>query len=188
VSESRISKTACTVCSHPKTEEIDRLLVGGTGYRQITKRFGVSISALSRHRKNHLSPALQRVHNKREEKRGESLLDRVERLITRLEALADDAAGGGQARLLLDTAQQLRETYKLFGKLTGELDDRPQVVNVLVSAEYQQVRDAIIGALAAYPEARVAVSRRLLELETGGAGAGPPALPVVEGKAVGGRL
>lgn len=172
----RIAKTACTVCQHPQHEEIDRLLVGGVGYRTIAKRFDLHFQAVGGHKRNHLSRQLQAVHSKREEKRSESLLDRVERLITKLETLADEAATAGKASQLLAASRELRESYRLIGKLTGELDERPQVLNVLVSPEWQQVRAVLVAALADYPDARVAVSGRLLELEAGGGASGPSAL------------
>jgi hypothetical protein len=40
-------------------------------------------------------------------------------------------------------------------------------VNVLASAEWLVVREAVFGALTPYPEARAVVSGHLLELEAG---------------------
>ena len=89
--------------------------------------------------------SLQAVHSRREERRSGSLLDRIERLISKLEALAEDAATTGKASQLLAASRELRESYRLVGKLTGELDERPQVLNVLVSPEWQ-VRAAIASS------------------------------------------
>ena len=48
----------CTICRHPKREEIDRALVRNeAGYRTVAARFGISASALFRHKREHL-PAL----------------------------------------------------------------------------------------------------------------------------------
>ena len=48
----------CTICRHPKREEIDRALVRNeAGYRTIAARFDISPSALFRHKREHL-PAL----------------------------------------------------------------------------------------------------------------------------------
>ena len=44
-----------SICRHPKRSEIDRLVVEGMSYRNITERYGVSAPALSRHRKEHLA-------------------------------------------------------------------------------------------------------------------------------------
>lgn len=156
--------------------------MSGVGYRTIAKRFDLHFQAVGRHKRNHLSRQLQAVHSRREERRSGSLLDRIERLISKLEALAEDAATTGKASQLLAASRELRESYRLVGKLTGELDERPQVLNVLVSPEWQAVRAVLLAALADHPEARVAVSGRLLELEAGGGASGPSGLPVVQGE------
>lgn len=182
----RISKTTCTICQSPALEEIDSALVAGTPYRKIATRHGVSTAALVRHKRNHLSPSLQALHTKREEKRTVTLLNRVESLVSKLEVLAEEASTSGKSGQLLQAARELRESYRLLGKLTGELDERPQVVNVLVSPEWQQVRAVLLAALAPYPDARVAVAGRLLELGVAGGGSGPVELPVVDGSATGG--
>jgi hypothetical protein len=155
----------CTVCSHPRRDEIDEALVAGVPVRQIQQRYGPHYNSVQRHKTRHLARQLQAVH--REKERSESLLERLESLITKLEQLADDAASQGKANQFLATARELRETYRLLGKVTGELDERPQVVNVLISPEWQQVRAVLLTALSPYPEARLAVSTRLLELESG---------------------
>jgi hypothetical protein len=181
-----VGKSQCTICTHDQLRRIDEQLVKGQSYRAIARRFDVSFSAVGRHAKRHLSPQLQALHKAKEHDRTMTLLERMESLVLKLEGLAEDAADTGKANMLLATARELRESYRLIGKLTGELDERPQVVNVLVSPEWQQVRSVLLQALAPYPEARVAVAGRLLELETGGGAAGPSALPVIQGEAVGG--
>jgi hypothetical protein len=48
------------------------------------------------------------------------------------------------------------------------VDDRPQVtLNLMASPKWLAVRDVILSALMAYPDARALVSGRLLELEAG---------------------
>ena len=48
----------CTVCDHPEGHGIDEVLVTGTPYRSVAKRFGLSESAVYRHKGEHL-PARQ---------------------------------------------------------------------------------------------------------------------------------
>ncbi len=62
--------------------------------------------------------------------------------------------------------KELRACLELSGRASGELNDRPQVtLNLMASPEWLAVRDVILSALMAYPEARATVSGRLLELE-----------------------
>jgi transposase len=44
----------CTVCDHPESHSIDEALVSGESYRSVAKRFGLSESAVYRHKSEHL--------------------------------------------------------------------------------------------------------------------------------------
>ena len=156
---------ACRVCNHDERDTIDARLVEGFSKRSIARQFGLSRYSLERHAENHLSGALVAV---REHERAATLLERVETLVERLERLADDAEAQGKAQQLLSAARELRETYRLVGHLTGELDERPQVtVNLLTSPEWLALRGAILQALRPHPDALQAVSEAVRELERG---------------------
>lgn len=45
----------CTICSNPQLQEIDQALVAGGSIRDIAGRFGISRSALDRHKRDHLA-------------------------------------------------------------------------------------------------------------------------------------
>jgi hypothetical protein len=45
---------SCKICRHPKRDDIEADLRGGTPYRDIARRHGVSKDAVSRHRANHI--------------------------------------------------------------------------------------------------------------------------------------
>ena len=165
---------ACTICTHAEREAIDEAIVGGVSYRNVAKRFeGVSLAGVQRHAARHLSTTLQAVHARRvaeDEASAATALDRFEELYGRASALLEAAEREGQGRMALDAIRELRGLLERIARITGELDDRPQVVNVLVSPEWQQVRAAIVQALMDFPEARQAVASRLLALEAGEAG------------------
>jgi hypothetical protein len=78
--------------------------------------------------------------------------------------ILERAEKAGDLRTALAAISQARGNLELLGKLAGELDEQP-VTNVLVSAEWVMVRTAMMEALGRYPEARVAVAKRLAELE-----------------------
>jgi len=49
----------CTICIHPQRKRIEQLiLMGRESYRNIEHLFGVTIAALSRHKKNHMPQEL----------------------------------------------------------------------------------------------------------------------------------
>src|SRR4051812_18031889 len=49
---------ACTVCTHPKRDSVERAMVDGATYREISGQYGLSRSALERHKNDHLARVL----------------------------------------------------------------------------------------------------------------------------------
>ena len=159
---------ACTGCSHPDRDSIDAELVCGTPLSEIARRFHVGANSLRRHRDRHLSEAIVGMITQEQTDRRTSLLDRIEKLIERAEAMFNEAAASGKFDQSLNALKELRLQLELLGKATGELDTRPQVtLNLQASPEWIAVRAAVFAALADYPDARAQVSSRLLQLEAG---------------------
>lgn len=149
----------CRVCSHPKRAEIDRRLVAGEPFAALAREFGLTRCSVGRHFRNHVSPALARVAARQVAASGESLLQRVESLIGRVEQMLSAAEQDGRVSTALQAVKELRSLLELLGKASGELDDRPQVtINLLASPEWLQMRSQLLGALAPYPEARIAAA------------------------------
>ena len=59
----------CTICAHPKREEIDQLIVEGVPYRAIACRYGVGREAVRRHALHHLP----RTHTKLQRRCGRTI-------------------------------------------------------------------------------------------------------------------
>ncbi len=152
----------CTICNHDDRESIDEAIVGGRTLRDIARQHDVSKDAVSRHR-GHVSHALSRVVAEREEAGARSALDRLEDLHTRATRVLDAAEGEGKASLSLAAIKELRGLVETIAKITGELDERPnvQVLNVSTAPEWLAIRAALVEVLAPYPEAAAAVAARL---------------------------
>ena len=73
----------CLACASSNRVEIDKALANGTSLRDIAGRWGVSRSALDRH-KSHVALTITKVQEKREEKLGESPLDQIQRVQRKL--------------------------------------------------------------------------------------------------------
>ena len=155
----------CTICEHPERGAIDAdVVAGNTSLNKIARRYGVSPDALRRHRVRHLSPALAAMREAEEAEREAALQQRIERLIERTERLLRAAEEDGRAQAALAAVRELRSLLELLGKATGELREQPTVVvNLQSSEEWLQLRSALLGALAPYPDARVAAAA-VLEL------------------------
>ena len=132
---------SCTVCNHSEREPIERALLARQPYRNISVRFGLSASALVRHRADHLPAALVRAHNSEEILRADSLLDdvrhgedRAERLYRAAEAILGRALAAKDLRTALqairaaaDVMAEGRQYLELRGDLTGEFElKKPQ--------------------------------------------------------------
>ena len=120
----------CSICNHPNRREIDRLLVtGAMGYRNISKQFGVSISALSRHKDNHipkLVQAAQEAAGAQAAAQGDELLTELDSLRERAMEILNRAEKAGELRTALQAIREARETLKTQAdlSLTREMEER----------------------------------------------------------------
>jgi hypothetical protein len=159
----------CTVCSSDAVEAIESMLVAGVPYRRIAATHGISTSALSRHRKDHLSAAIVALASGTGSEtaggtgpeRG-TLVSQLHGLLARARAILDAAECSGKPATALQAIKESRAILETVARVTGELDTRPQVtVNVLGSPEWIEVQRVILAALSPYPDARWAVAAAL---------------------------
>ena len=150
----------CTVCDYLERHSIDETLVTGAPYRSVAKRFGLSESAVYRHKTEHLPAHLLKAREVEEVAQADDLLEQVRHLQTHALDILERAEKAGDLRIALAAISQARGNLELLGKLAGELNERP-VVNLNVSAEWLELRAVIVAALEPYSEARGAVLRAI---------------------------
>ena len=150
----------CTICNHQERHGIDEVLVTGAPYRSVAKRFGLSESAVYRHKAEHLPTHLLKAREVEEAARADDLLEQVRHLQTHALDILERAEETGDLRTTLAAISQARGNLELLGKLAGELDERP-VVNLNVSPEWLELRAVIVGTLEPHPAAHTAVLRAL---------------------------
>ncbi len=158
---------SCTVCAHPKRDEIDRALVGGEPNRRIAARCDVTERAVRNHKAGHLPAKLVVAEKASEVARADALLEQVQDLQRRAHAILDKAEEAGELRVALSAIREARGSLELLARLMGELDERAPQVNVLVSPEWLELRATIVTALEPHPRARESVLRAI---EGGGSG------------------
>ncbi|MGO0578121.1 hypothetical protein [Ornithinimicrobium panacihumi] len=158
---------ACTICTHPEREAIDEALVAGMANRAIGRRWDLHKDAVARHKANHLSAAVQAHVTEQVANGATTALGRLEHLFSRVERVLIAAEREGKANLVLQASSEMRQTAALLAKITGELDERNtvQVLNVSADPAWLATRQAMLEALAPYPDAARAVAARLLALE-----------------------
>jgi hypothetical protein len=107
------------VCRHTERDAIDSALIDGAAYRDIARRFGVSRSALVRHKADHLPATLATAKVAAEEVRAGTLLDRVNALHDRALAILDRAEREGDFRVALGAIREARGVIELLVKIAG---------------------------------------------------------------------
>jgi len=157
----------CTVCTHPQRQVIDEALIAGAGLRDIAGRFGLSKSALERHKANHLPASLAQAKEAAEVAQADDLLGELRKLQRITLGLLSKAYSAGDLRTAVSAVGQARGNLELFGKLLGQLDERAQVNILVASPEWLTLRARILQTLEPYPEARLALAAAL---EAGDAG------------------
>jgi transposase-like protein len=154
------------VCDHPESHSIDEALVTGAPYRSVARRFGLSESAVFRHKTEHLPAHLLKARELEEAARADDLLEQVRNLQAHALDILERAEKAGDLRTALAAITEARENLELLGKLAGELDEYA-VTNVLISPEWLELRAGIVGALEPHPGAREAVLSALEGVSNG---------------------
>ena len=157
----------CTVCTHAERRAIDRELV--TGHlvnRRIAAQHHLVETSIRRHVANHLPAALVAAAEAEDVAHAIDVVRQLKAINGACLAVLDGARRTGDGELVLKAADRVQKQIELQAKLLGELDDRPQI-NVLISVEWLAVRSALLEALQPFPQAREAVSARLVALEAG---------------------
>jgi hypothetical protein len=158
---------ACTACVHPDRAAIDRALVAGSAtLRDIAEQFGLSKSTIFRHRTDHLPVHLARARDAAEVASADDLLRELGALRAKAVSLLIAAERAGDLRSALAGVREARGCLELLARLLGELRDGPEVT-ITVSPAWIELRAAIVGALAPYPDARLAVAGVLADVEAG---------------------
>ena len=155
----------CTVCQHVERAAIDEALVRGVAYRVIARQFDLGKDALGRHHAEHLPALLLKGQAAAEMSQADRLLADVRGLRETAYRLLLAAEAAGDLKTALLGVREARGCLELLAKLSGELDERPQL-NLVITPEWHRVRAALLAALGPYPEARAAVATRLMALES----------------------
>jgi hypothetical protein len=174
---------SCTICVHGNRASVEASLCRGMSYRALAKRYNVSVAAIGRHNRGHVSEALRDRLAARalgggpemslaQLKASES--DNLLSLLVAARARAADIAD--RARAVADlpgelgaekqTLAVLVTTAKLLGELAGHTTVNQQ--NLIISPDYLRLRCALLKALSP-PEFRaarlaVAAALRLVEV------------------------
>ncbi len=156
----------CTICTHNEHHVINVELVSRTSYRDIARHYGVSKDALKRHSEEHIPQLLVEASEATRKAKADDLLEELSKIAENLERLSDLAEENEDYRTAISAQATLLKRVDLLARVR-EIIKEGTTVNVLMNPQWIEVRTAMMDALADFPEARVAVARRLVALEGG---------------------
>lgn len=161
----------CRTCTSEDKATIEALIVSGRSLSAVGRQFSMDRDALRRHRDRHMSMALTalRAEQGTAVQIETTARDRVEGLVSKLEALVNRTHDEKRESMLLGASRELRASIELLARLSGEL--RPenqttvQVLNLSTSDEWVRTRMTILAALQRHPEALADVTDALRRIE-----------------------
>jgi hypothetical protein len=116
--------------------------------------------------REHLPELLALARDAERAARADSLLDRVEALQSRTEAVLARAESSDNYGAIFRGISEMRANLELIGEVTKELNRTP-TVNLTLNPQWMELRAVIVNALEPHPGAREAVLRAL---ESAGSG------------------
>jgi len=166
----------CTICDHLQRAQIDREIIAGLPYRDISGRFELSKSAVERHANGHIAAAVARAADFDDALTAKTLVSEIRTLREVTLGILEESRSEGDHSAALGAIARLEKQAELCAKLAGELVERRIVEqrSIVVDAEWIRLRGLILGALAAYPDAASAV-RAALAIAPAVSGGGPDA-------------
>ena len=122
------------------------------------------MTALHRHKQQHLPTALTKAQDAQEIAAADNLMDKIAGLDAKAADIYQKAITAHNLTAAIGAVRELRGVTELYAKITGELQ-AATVNNIIVAPEWVSLRNVLLAALEPYPAARQAVidAVRLLE-------------------------
>jgi len=160
----------CSVCTHPKREEIEQAIKNGASVRGLAGTYDLSKTSLYRH----VAHMEEKAKEREEKASGRSFEDKssLDR-INEVEKIARDLIGrakdSGQIAGIAPLLRAANESLSIAAKLRGEMTGKaPEIVhNGPTWAEFHTFTSSLLSALDDQPEAKKAVLDALLSLPGG---------------------
>lgn len=159
----------CSVCAHGEVRAIDEALVAGGSLRAVGEQFGLSPSALSRHRREHIQLDLEVPGHEPAASHGQGAptspaIDVAQQLkainAACLEVLTR-ARQEDRATTLLKAVDRIHRQIDLQAKLLRTLQSTAAEPSGYDLSKWPSLRQVVVDALRPYPEARQAVVEAL---------------------------
>jgi len=140
----------CSVCNNAQVEEINKEIISGTPIRRIAARFGLSASAVARHKKKHLPETLLQAREAAEVAHADDLLAQVQELQAKALRILQQAERQGDFKIALSGIKEARACLELLAKLQGELQndiiiriERRRFINEIAIIVQEEIKDPV---------------------------------------------
>ena len=118
----------CSICTHPKREEIERAMLQGEPYRRISTDFDASEEALRRHKKNdHIAEALVKSAQAKEITGADNSIMRIMGWLDEIKLIFHEAKAEGERGLALSASDKGLRGEELLAKVTKLINESPQI-------------------------------------------------------------
>ena len=117
----------CTVCTHDERAEIDQALLSWEPFRNIAARFGMSTSALVRHKRQDIPAALAKAKQAADDVQADTLFDRLKGLAAEAKAILEEARASGNHSVALQAIGRAEKLLELEARLLGQLNEATRV-------------------------------------------------------------
>jgi len=112
----------CSICSHIEALTINQELVRGKTLTSLSRRYGVSIDALSNHKNKHLSRQLTTAWSYKVEAENKSIVDEIYFLIDKSKEILAKAEEKKSLRTSLKALREIRESLKLYAAIAFNVE------------------------------------------------------------------
>ena len=141
-------------------------LVCGESYRTIADHFGLSKTALIRHKESHIPDALIKAQGAGEVAQADDLLSQVKALQSEAQDILGEARAAGDLKTALMGIGKARDCLELLFKVEGRLQDQQSVQVAVCMDIYHSPQWRLVGAmlaevLAPHPALRGEIAARL---------------------------
>jgi hypothetical protein len=113
----------CSVCKSKRHEEINRELVSGTSYRDIAGRYGLSKTAVARHKEAHLPASLALAKRNREALSAESLLAEMADLKDKFRSALEQAERARNPAAFVALGREFRQCLEAYFDMARAVAD-----------------------------------------------------------------
>jgi hypothetical protein len=150
----------CTVCNLNQTKEIDRALLTGVTLTSLSRKYGLSISALHRH-KDHLHKKMHRAETRLQASLHQGFFFKLNTLLDLAMQTALTASADGNSRLFLQAGSLGSRIINQMTKMDVQLE--PEMVYCLMASPKWNMTDSLLpGAFQALSDTRQTLATDLL--------------------------